>query len=410
LAPGVSRFNDPSVPGVYAARMADGSLGFSNVAGANGQPDFAGAVDPRGVTTKGLRNRMVASNAGAGPGGWNSGFDPVTGAPLSQPMQRAGAGSQRLYAQMTGQGYGSGTDAVGAAPRSNFTYAQNSLHMTPAQTSALLNETQADPTAALHLQQQLNDAMKKDPNNANPDVAAANALFADQLAGHTQEARQRFYGASNGMYGALGAGGSSRGGSGLNMGTLLNYNTKVAGLRERAQRDAATAQFRQGELGFRKQQLERQQLNDLQGQFNAAETKAPGSGASLLAQVAPPPDMSQQQFDQYLSTPRGNAWQSMLNQEMQVGARNAMWKGPFDMGDTAHIPDNVRWGNVALGKNGRFEGFYDNDGESGGDIQYPRKGVIFGAPNYNEPLLNSVSPTNWKYLKQWGLHREQPAT
>lgn len=157
-------------------------------------------------------------------------------------------------------------------------------------------------------------------------------------------------------------------------------------------------------IHFRKQQLERQSANDLMKQFAAAENPetggAPGAGAKLLAQVAPPPELTREQFDQYLSTPRGNAWQSMLNQEIQVGAKNAMSVIPFvDHFDQRNIPVNVRWDNMDLSPTGRFQGFFNRGGAKGSNDQYPRTEFGHGN-NYNESLINSVSPSYWKYLKQ----------
>lgn len=409
LAPGVHRFNDPMVPGVYAARGADGALSFSNHVGPDGQPVFAGAIDPHGVTAKGLRNRMVASDAGAGPGGWNSGADPVTGAPIAQSMQRdTPAHAAMLASMMNGGGNQIGGTTVGADPRANFTYAQNSLHMTPAQTSALLNESQADPAAALHLQQQLNDAMKKDPNNADPDVAAANALFADQLAGHTQEARQRFYGSGNGVYGAMGAGGGGgRSGSGLNMGTLLNYNTKMAGLRARAQHYANDEALGAQRNRMTQQQIERQNAKDFQTQYYALAQKDPSQAALFLKQNEPQPDRNGN-YD--LSSPKAQAWRAALFDNAHTGARAGTYiADPSDWSAIRHIGQNVTPENLAVDpKTGRFAGFYGDTTFNGTrDIRYPAHGP-FGGANFDESLWDSMSPALLRRLQQQGLHRAQP--
>lgn len=397
LAPGVSRFNDPSVPGVYAARMADGSLGFSNITGANGQPDFGGgAVNPNGVTARGLRNRMVASSAPTGA--WTGDANPVTGAPINMPVQRDTAAHAAMLARMmTGGGNQIGKTTVGADPRANYTYAQNSLHMNP---SAQIMAAGINPDAAQAAKDQLVAAINADPDRMNPDVQEANAAALAQLGENVQDVRQRYFGGGNNMLSALGAAGGAR--SGMNPVQLLNYRAKIAGLRERGQRDAARTQIQQEAQQTRKQQLDRQNALNFQTQYYNIAAKDPAKAALFLQQNEPVVG-SDGKYD--LTSPKAKAWLGALFDNGRDAARGSLHRyDPADWSRYYSVDNDVNPADLALGAHGRFEGFNSAGGTGGG--AYPKTSWTT-LPNYG-PLWNNMSPALLKAIQQQGLTEAQP--
>lgn len=315
LAPGVHRFNDPQVPGVYAARMADGSLGFTNITDANGQPDFGGGtVNPNGVTARGLRRRMVASSAPTGA--WVGDADPVTGAPINMPMQRDSAAHAAMLARMMNGGSNQfGRQAVNADPRANYTYAQNSLHMNP---STLIAAAGVDPQRAATVRDELLKGWMDDPNRSNPDVQRANAAALAQLGENVQDVRQRYYGGGNSMLGEMGgAGGIRDAGGGVSSNALLSFIGRNRATQERAALGAQRNQLAAQRNTIAAKNSARQGLQQFEASYNTALKQNP-SAASAMLYSAIPSDLTK--IPGWSHTQEGQFVMAQLDQQIQNAA------------------------------------------------------------------------------------------
>lgn len=387
-----------SIPGVYLARGKDGSFMASNVMGADGAPDFGGGAAANaaaaGVTS--LRR----------PGGTS--FDPrlaVTDANGYTMAPGAQGGTFNPNAGVVDANGAASLPGAVRGPRAGFTYAQNSLHLNPAD---MITAAGVNPEAAQKASAQLIAAINNDPNSANPEVAAANRAALAQLQGNVQDVRREFFGGGNG--GVLGMAGGVGGTGAVPAGVLspkdaLGLRMHQAELAERTARDNRRLGIQQQQADRAARAEDRQAAQDFMTRYQQAEANpnAPGAGDSILMQMTPQ-GMSDKDFANWISNdPKGQAWSAALLQSLQKGAGNSLRF--LEFGDNRHLGQNVNYGNMKLDKDGNFAGFFDADGAAGGSNEYPRTSA-FGTDNYNETLLNSIPKRYWKVLQQQGLHRQ----
>jgi len=390
-----------SIPGVYLARGKDGSFMASNVMGTDGMPDFGG--------TSQASQRMGLRAHNANPGGTQ--VDPRTQiADMGGWVQGPGAqgGTYDPSAGVVDANGAASLPGAVAGQRGGFTYAENSLHMNPAD---MIKAAGINPEAAQQAKEQLIASMNNDPNSSNPEVAASNRAALAQLEGNVHDVRQQYYGGSGSPYGMVGGIGTGGARGGLGLRDILTNRYRNANLAERTARDQATDQYRQQTADRADRTEARQGAQYFMTNYQNAESKLPGSGDALIAQTTPQ-GLSSAEFKKWVTTnPAGQAWSQALLQSMQRGAAESL-KTPFgipvEWGDRANIAGNVNFGNMKLDKNGNFAGFFDNSDNP--TNEYPRNSGFWGSPNYDESLLRTISPSYWKVLQQIGLRRSQPAS
>lgn len=177
LAAGVVR---APVNGVYMARMKDGSMGFSNVLDANGQPTFTGSpgVDPRmeaaarAIGARGSGGTQVDPRYRVPDGeGWAPGAGAQAGTPDRYAGQVDATGPGALHAPTIGK---SKYTPQGTPSIAGYTYATASNGANANDISKFIDANHDNPLALQGAIQTLAARADADRGSGNPNVTAAN--------------------------------------------------------------------------------------------------------------------------------------------------------------------------------------------------------------------------------------------
>lgn len=247
LAPGVMR---SSVPGVYTARMKDGSVGFSNVIGDDGQPSFGPTATQLAAERKAAGMTGDTSNfAGTQVDPRSQYFDPNTGM-TSGP----GVGAFTPDAQ-AGQVDPTGLQRRGIVAAQNSGYTLPKVGGFSQGDIGEIIDNATDPYQLQASAASVEKAIADDPNRDNPEVKAAGNVAMRRLSQAMYDKRSQFYGNNGaqtmaamsgmppvpGMGGGAGGGGGSVGHGGNPITSYADF-IKARADAQRADADTAKAQ------------------------------------------------------------------------------------------------------------------------------------------------------------------------
>jgi hypothetical protein len=324
LARGVTRanFGANGPQGVYAARMKDGSIGFTD--DPNSLNNFGAGVDARGLRRSDTQVNNF-SNAGAYNGTPQQDthvYGPDDAAPTSFPQQQNGmpqatgvnaAESNGLYRSLTG----------GGAPNANRAYAPNAIEAAGEDTSAA-SLGAMNPYELKNLQQRI----LAQGGKGGQEQAASNQALLQRVNARQQElAHGTNYGAAP-TFGMGGAGGS------------LGAIKTIAGIENANRKTDIEANNSNSQAEQRVAGLHRQQLIDLENRVDHAGTPEDRANALLGALPTGMDDPAtagylQSQIDSDIGGVSGSSWwnptASAGGSKYGAGVRNlAFDKGPND--------------------------------------------------------------------------------
>jgi hypothetical protein len=395
LAAGLHRFNDGAngPQGIYAARMKDGSLGFTDDAG--GLTNFGSGIDARGLKRSDISN-AAPSNAGAYTGDVSRGghvYGPNDALPtagdynathgLPAMTARSPLQADGLYRSMMG----------GGAPNADRAYASSSGVTEDGQS---LNPAMLDSMNPMQIQN-ASDRLMGANTAGNPELAQANGIALSKLRARAQDFQQGDYpgGPRSGQSGGMGTPGMMGGGMmpGMKMSDVIalrgqqlksGVDQAKFGLDERReQREAAATQ---------------QGIVDKSNQdYNNAPSPAQQDAQAM--QAIPQYDDSPAGRRAAASFARSRMGQAAFGNALQSLKRSAhdeQWGSSFlpeaMMGSGGGTPiHNLDWDNVIKDEQGNFTGFRD----SPGGFNIAPVDPALQSSKYSPALVKRISP----YLK-----------